>query len=56
MSFSNNFFEGMRGLATNNRTRMETAARRDEELIKIIKEGKEKGLTKNEIRAIIKTQ
>lgn len=54
MSFADNFFEGMRGLATNDRTRMEAAAKRDEELIKIIRESKEKGLTKDEIRAIIK--
>ncbi len=55
MSFADNFLEGMRGLATNDRARMETAAKRDKELIKIIREGKEKGLTKNEIRAIIKS-
>lgn len=54
MSFADNFFEGMRGLATNDRARMEAAAKRDEELIKIIRESKEKGLTKDEIRAIIK--
>ena len=56
MSFADNFLEGMKGLATNDRTRMEAAAKRDEELIKIIRECKKKGLTKDEIRAIIKTQ
>jgi hypothetical protein len=45
MSFSDNFFEGMKGLATNDRARMEVAAKRDEELIKKIRKGKEKGLT-----------
>lgn len=54
MSFADNFFEGMRGLATNGRACMTAAAKRDEELIKIIRESKEKGLTKAEIRAIIK--
>ena len=54
MSFADNFLESMRGLATNDRARMEAAAKRDEELIKIIRESKEKGLTKDEIRAIIK--
>lgn len=56
MSFADNFLEGMRGLATNDRARMEAAAKRDEELIKIIKEAKEKGLTKDEIRAILKSR
>ena len=56
MGFADNFFESMKGLATNDRARMETAAKRDEELIKIIRESKTKGLTKDEIRAIIKAQ
>ena len=46
MSFADNFLEGMRGLVTNDRTRMEAAAKRDEELIKIIREGKEKRVDK----------
>lgn len=54
MSFADNFFDSMKGLATNDRARMEAAAKRDAELIKIIRESKEKGLTKDEIHAIIK--
>ena len=56
MSFADNFFESMKGLATNDCAHMEAVAKRDEELIKIIREGKTKGLTKDEIRAIIKAQ
>lgn len=54
MNFADNFFESMRGLATNDRARMEAAAKKDKELIKIIREAKEKGLTKAEIHAILK--
>lgn len=40
MSFANNFLDGMKGLATKDQARMEAAAKRDEELIKKIREVK----------------
>lgn len=40
MSFADNFLDGMKGLATKDQARMKAAAKRDEELIKKIREAK----------------
>lgn len=40
MSFADNFLDGMKGLATKDQARIKAAAKRDEELIKKIREAK----------------